>query len=97
MWVQDMLASWSQPYKDCYGVQQGAHYYELSFVESAVCQTTSPLLAMAGNAVSMLLVLLVVSACEYQPGDSCPANSGGPLPTSCDSSADTQPMQHSLA
>lgn len=34
--VQDMLASWSQPFRDRYGVQQGAHYYELSFVESAV-------------------------------------------------------------
>lgn len=50
--MQDMLASWSQPFKNSYGVQSGAHYYELSFVESAVNQITSP--------VSILCVLVVM-------------------------------------
>ncbi|KAL3147112.1 hypothetical protein ABBQ38_015067 [Trebouxia sp. C0009 RCD-2024] len=34
--AEDMLASWSQPFRERYGMQHGAHYYELSFVESAV-------------------------------------------------------------
>ena len=34
--LQDILASWSTPFKERYGSQQGAHYFELSFVESAV-------------------------------------------------------------
>ncbi|KAL3134647.1 hypothetical protein ABBQ32_007656 [Trebouxia sp. C0010 RCD-2024] len=34
--AEDMLASWSQPFRERYGLQHGAHYYELSFVESAV-------------------------------------------------------------
>lgn len=50
--LQDMLASWSQPFRDSYGIQNGAHYYELSFVESAVSQVTSP--------VSILCALVVM-------------------------------------
>ncbi|KAL0043368.1 hypothetical protein WJX79_002815 [Trebouxia sp. C0005] len=34
--AEDILASWSTPFKERYGSQQGAHYFELSFVESAV-------------------------------------------------------------
>ena len=38
--VQDILASWSSTFKTRYSNQPGAHYYELSFVESAVCCLT---------------------------------------------------------
>ncbi|KAL0041255.1 hypothetical protein WJX77_010480 [Trebouxia sp. C0004] len=34
--AEDILASWSTPFKERYGSQQGTHYFELSFVESAV-------------------------------------------------------------
>lgn len=35
--MQDMLASWSDPFKAAFGHNSTAQYYELSFVESAVC------------------------------------------------------------
>ena len=34
--LQDMLASWSTPFKYRYRSLQGSRYYELSFVESRV-------------------------------------------------------------
>ena len=34
--MQDMLESWSNPFKAAYGSNAAAQYYELSFVESAV-------------------------------------------------------------
>ena len=36
LYVQDMLESWSNPFKAAYGHDAASQYYELSFVESAV-------------------------------------------------------------
>ena len=40
LYVQDMLESWSDPFKAAYGRDAASQYYELSFVESAVSRQT---------------------------------------------------------
>ena len=61
MLLQDMLASWRQPFSGRYGVQHGAHYYELSFVESAVRPTTSR--HLPPRSVAMAIVVASKKPC----------------------------------
>ena len=61
--VQDMLASWSQPFRDHFGVQHGAHYYELSFVESAVSYHNPPFMLIH---TSVLVLFDRQDICAYR-------------------------------